>query len=122
MVRISMGVLGCAVLVAAGLSVAEDFGNAVYDGGADELIVTVMYSGTNADHQFSLLWDPCVVHSDGTTDVTAQLVDSQERDEARQEYQKVVRLSLKGLTCRPARVTLHGSWRSFTALQVPAAP
>lgn len=79
-----------ALLICAALSPlpgsAEAFGNALYDPAGDELVVTLFYSGTNPDHQFSLRWDRCIAHPDGSTDVTAQVVDNQERDEARQEY------------------------------------
>jgi hypothetical protein len=103
-------------------SSAEAFGKAVYDSKTDELIVTILYSGTNPNHEFSLRWDPCIAHPDGTTDVRAEVIDSQERDEARQEYKKTVHLSLRDLTCRPARVTLRAGPRTYVALQVPAAP
>lgn len=105
-----------------GLASAEAFGRAFYDAKSDELIVTMLYSGTNPDHQFSLRWDNCIAHPDGTADVRAQVVDSQERDAARQEFKKTVHFSLKDLPCRPARITLRASPRTYIALQVPAAP
>ncbi len=107
--------------LAPGLGWPQSFGKAFYDPKADELVVTILYSGSNPNHEFSLEWAPCTDHPDGTTDVTAQVVDNQARDAATQNYEKTVRLSLRGLTCRPARVTLRGSLRAFTALQVPAA-
>jgi hypothetical protein len=33
-----------------------------------------------------------------------------------------VRMSLDGLTCRPARVTLRAAPRNYHSLQIPAAP
>jgi hypothetical protein len=108
--------------LAPGHGSAEAFGKAVYDAKTDELVVTMLYRGTNRDHQFSLQWDRCVAHPDGGTDVTAQVIDSQERDEARQEFKKTVRLSLKELPCRPARITLRASPRTYVSLQIPAAP
>jgi hypothetical protein len=118
---LSLSLLSSAMFLA-NVASAEAFGNAAYDSKTDELIVTILYSGTNPDHEFSLRWDPCIAHPDGTTDVRAQLIDSQERDEARQEYQKTVHLSLRDLACRPARVTLRAGPRTYVALQVPAAP
>ena len=105
-----------------GRGLAEAFGEAAYDAKSDELIVTMLYSGTNPNHQFSLRWDKCIAHPDGSTDVTAQVIDSQARDGAHQEFKKTVHLSLKGLSCRPARVTLRASPGTFISLQVPAAP
>jgi hypothetical protein len=117
------GITSAALLaLAPSLGSAEAFGKVSYDAKTDELVVTILYSGTNADHEFSLQWADCVAHPDGTTDVTAELVDSQERDEARQDFKKTVRLSLAELRCRPARVTLRAAPHTFVSLQVPAAP
>jgi len=104
------------------LASAEGFGKALYDAKNDELVVTMLYSGTNPDHEFSLRWDDCIAHPDGTTDVRAQVVDSQERDAARQEFKKTVHFSLKDLSCRPARVTLRASPHTYISLEVPTAP
>jgi hypothetical protein len=115
--------LGAAPIALIPISVwAEAFGEAVYDANSDELIVTMLYSGTNPDHKFSLQWDRCIAHPDGTKDVTAQVVDSQERDGVSQEFKKTVHFGLKDLPCRPARVTLRASPGTYLALQVPAAP
>ena len=103
-------------------SLAEEFGNAIYDPKSDQIVVTIFYSGTNQNHDFTLAWDPCIRHPDGSNDVRAQLVDSQERDEARQEFNKRVHLSLQDAPCRPATVTLHSGPRTYVAVKVPAAP
>jgi hypothetical protein len=78
--------------------------------------------GTNSDHVFSLKWDECTKHPDGTTDVTAEVIDSQERDAASQDFKKTVHLSLEGLTCRPATVTLRAGPRTYLSVRVPALP
>jgi hypothetical protein len=114
-------ILGVAAsVVAANQASAYAFGHATYDSKSDKLVVTILYSGTNPNHIFSLKWDECIKHPDGTTDVTAEVVDSQERDVANQDFKKTVRLGLEGLTCRPATVTLRAGPRTYIAVRVPA--
>ena len=114
----------CTAMIALSSSYAraEAFDQATYDADSDELVVTIFYGGSNPDHEFSLRWDRCIAHPDGTRDVTAQVVDSQERDAAGQEFKKTVRFALKDLPCRPARVTLRASPGTYASLQIPAAP
>ncbi len=115
-------ILGVAAsVVAASQASAYAFGQATYDATTDELVVTIFYSGTNPNHVFSLKWDECVRHPDGTAEVTAEVVDSQERDAANQDFKKSVRLGLEGLTCRPATVTLRAGPRTYISVHVPAA-
>lgn len=123
MKRIHIALLGATVgLLAAGQALPENFGRVIYSPKADELIVTMLYRGTNPDHDFSLRWGECTAHPDGTSDVTAEVLDSQARDAARQDFKKTVHLSLEGLSCRPARVTLRAAPRTYYSLQIPAAP
>jgi hypothetical protein len=70
---LTLSLLSCA-MVLPNLSSAEAFGKAVYDSKTDDLVVPIFYGGTNSDHRFSLRWDPCIAHPDGTTDVRAQLI------------------------------------------------
>jgi len=122
MKRRYMAMLGASSVLVVGNVAAENFGNVAYDPKTDQLIVTMLYSGTNADHDFSLQWDQCKTLPDGSNEVTAEVVDSQARDEARQDFKKTVSLSLDGLPCRPATVTLRATPRSYAAVRVPAAP
>lgn len=122
MKRIFFAMLGVAVsVVAASQAAAYAFGQATYDSKSDKLVVTILYSGTNPNHVFSLKWDECVKHPDGTADVTAEVVDSQAQDAANQDFKKTVRLSLEALPCRPATVTLRAGPRTYIAVRVPAA-
>lgn len=114
--------MGIVTSLAVGLASAEAFGPVTYDPKSDELIVTITYSGTNPDHTFSLAWNRCTTHPDGTTNVQAEVIDHQARDTVNRDFTKTVRLSLAGLSCRPATVTLHSWPNSFTTVQVPAAP
>lgn len=111
--------MGIVTSLAVGLASAEVFGPVAYDAKSDELVVTITYSGTNPDHIFSLAWNRCTTHPDGTTDVQAEVIDSQARDAVSRDFTKTVRLSLVGLICRPATVTLHSWPNSFTTVQVP---
>ena len=121
--RILIAILGAAAsVIAAGQASADAFGDVTYDAKTDELVVTLLYSGTNPDHAFSLEWGRCMKHPDGTTDVTGEVIDSQARDAVSQEFQKTVRLSLAGLPCRPATVTLHSLPNARISVPVPAAP
>ena len=122
MKQIAFTILGVATsVVAASQASAYAFDHATYDSKSDKLVVTILYGGTNPNHVFSLKWDECEKHPDGTSDVTAEVVDSQERDAAKQDFKKTVRFSLEGLTCRPATVTLRAGPRTYIAVRVPAA-
>ena len=121
--RMLISILAAAAsVVAAGQAWAEAFGDASYDANSDALVVTMLYSGTNPDHEFSLQWGKCTKHPDGSMDVAAEVIDSQGRDAVSQEFKKTVRLSLAGLPCRPATVTLHSWPTAYIAVRVPAAP
>jgi hypothetical protein len=123
MKQIIFAIVGVAAwVVAASQASAYAFGRVTYDAKTDKLVVTMLYSGTNPNHVFTLKWDECTKHPDGTTDVTAEVVDSQERDAASQDFKKTVRLSLEELTCRPATVTLRAGPRTYISVRVPAAP
>jgi hypothetical protein len=101
---------------------AENFGGAYYDSKDDQLVVTMLYRGTNPDHDFSLDWGECKTLPDGTSEVVAEVIDSQARDAAQQDFSKTVHLSLDGMSCRPAKLTLRAAPRSYVSMQIPAAP
>jgi hypothetical protein len=80
----------------------------------------VLYRGTNPDHQFSLKWGPCIDHGGNRHEIVAELLDQQYEDAARKDYKKTVRMSLAGMDCRPAAVTLRTAPRFYYTLTVPA--
>jgi hypothetical protein len=121
MKRIYCGLLSAMMLASGGAS-AENFGRVSYDPAADQLVVTMLYRGTNADHEFSLQWGECKTLPDGTSEVVADVIDSQARDAARQDFRKTTRLSLDGMNCRPAKLTLRAAPRSYFSMRIPAAP
>jgi hypothetical protein len=120
--RIYFGLLGAAAcLTAAGVS-AETFGRVSYEPVTDQLSVTMLYRGTNPDHDFSLKWGPCKMLPDGTNEIVAEVIDSQARDAARQDFRKTVHLSLEGITnCRPVKLTLRAAPRNYFSMRIPAA-
>jgi hypothetical protein len=94
--------------------------DARYDPLRDEILVEIIYRGTNPDHRFSLLWDPCRPSpSGGPPHTAARLVDQQGDDLAREDFHVTRRLSLAGLPCRPALVTLRLGPVSNATVLVP---
>jgi hypothetical protein len=123
MIRRYCGLAAITALCAAGTASAENFGSVSYDAKSDQLVVTMLYRGTNADHEFSLQWGECKMLPDGTTEIVADVLDSQARDAAREDFRKTVRLSLGGMAnCRPATLTLRAAPRSYFSMPIPAAP
>jgi len=99
---------------------ADNFQNVYYDPATDELVIVVLYRGTNPDHQFSLKWGPCIDRGGNRREIVAELLDQQYQDAARKDYRKTVRMSLAGMDCRPAAVTLRTAPRFEYTLTVPA--
>src|ERR1700752_3449307 len=100
---------------------ADAFSGAYYDSKTDELVVTMIYRGTNPNHSFSVQWGQCQELTPGNNErqITAQVLDSQWNDAALHDYTKTVRFSLKGLRCRPAQVTLHTAPAFYYTLHSP---
>lgn len=104
------------VLALAALPVqAADIVGAGYDAKADEIVVDIVYRGTQPGHRFAVEWGPCT-----ETGVAARLVDTQGSDIAKDEFRVRERIGLGGLPCRPAVVTLRLGKVSHARVQVPA--
>jgi hypothetical protein len=99
---------------------ADNFQKVYYDPATDELVIVVLYRGTNPDHQFSLKWGPCIDRGSDRHEIVAELLDQQYEDAARKDYRKTLRMSLAGMDCRPAAVTLRTAPRFYYTLTVPA--
>jgi len=100
---------------------ADNFSKAYYDSRADQLVVSMIYSGTNPEHTFSLQWGQCQdVNGSNLHEVAVQVLDSQWQDEALRPYKKTVRFSLAGIPCRPAKVTLRTAPRFIYTVVIPA--
>ena len=100
---------------------ADDFSKAYYDSRVDQLVVSMIYSGTNPKHTFTLQWGQCQdVNGSNLHEVAVQVLDSQWQDEALRPYRKTVRFSLAGIPCRPAKVTLRTAPRFIYSVLIPA--
>jgi hypothetical protein len=100
---------------------ADTFSSASYDSNTDELVITMLYRGTNPDHRFSLQWGDCqTLGDDGSKhQIVAEVLDSQWNDDAQRTFTKTFRFKLAGLNCRPATVTLRTAPRYEITLQIP---
>ena len=100
---------------------ADSFSSVHYDSKTNQLVVTMIYRGTNPDHQFSIQWGECQSLGDGGTkhQIAAEVLDSQWNDTEQQTYTKTVRFSLANVNCHPATVTLHTAPRFEYTLEIP---
>ena len=100
---------------------ADDFGRVRYDAQGDQLVVTMIYRGSNPNHGFSPKWGKCQANQSGDLPgVTLEVLDDQFNDPAKQDYRKTVRFSLAELPCpRPVKVTLRTAPRFFYTLTIP---
>jgi len=112
---------GLAVAMLATTARADNFANVHYDARKDQIVVTMIYRGTNPDHTFSLKWGQCKESADGSSrEIVAEVLDSQWRDAAAQDFKKTTRFSLDNLKCRPVKLTLRTAPRFYYTLQIPA--
>jgi len=100
---------------------AATFTNAYYDAATSEIVVTMLYSGTNPDHEFSVQWSGChpLGSSGNQFQIAGDVQDSQWDDTARSTYTKTVRFNVASLNCHPATVTLRTAPRFETTVQIP---
>ncbi|MGH8228091.1 MAG: hypothetical protein ACREU3_09350 [Steroidobacteraceae bacterium] len=113
-----------AMVIATAVVMAEDFGAVHYDPKGDQLIVTVMYDGTNPNHHFSIQWGRChkihdQLHGPARKIIDVDILDDQGNDAAMKSYTEIVRVPLAGLSCRPATVTLWAPPNSSTSIDIP---
>jgi hypothetical protein len=111
-----------AVLCMLAMSVAQaaTFSSAHYDPSTKDLVVTMIYGGTNPNHQFTVQWGNCrPLGNNGNHQIVADVLDSQWDDAAQQQFTVTVRFSLAGVTCLPAAITLRTAPKYEYNLQVP---
>jgi len=108
-------------LLAASLARADTFSAAHYDAQTNELVIKIIYEGSNPDHQFSMQWGECrsVPGNANLRQTVLDVLDDQWNDVAQQTYTKTVRFSLAGASCRPATVTLRIAPKYEMTLQIP---
>lgn len=100
--------LGC-VLVMSRPASADNFGPSYYDRATNELVVTMLYGGTNPNHKFTLKWGACQFDDSGRRMplANADILDDQFNDAEQQQYTIVARFSLADMPCPlPANVTV----------------
>ena len=100
---------------------ADNFGRVRYDAQTDQLVVSMIYRGSNPNHAFSLQWGKCQARQSGDLPgVTLEVLDDQFDDPAQQDFKKTVRFSLAELPCpRPVKLTLRTAPRFFYTLTIP---
>lgn len=100
---------------------ADNFAKVYYDAGQDQIVVTMIYRGTNPDHTFSLKWGRCKQPADGgANEIVAEVLDSQAQDPATKNFKKTTRFPLSDLSCRPVKLTLRTAPRFYYTLPIPA--
>jgi hypothetical protein len=93
-----------------------------YDAAKDQLVMTIVYRGTNPDHKFSVQWDECKRLDDERSQILGLLIDSQPDDLARQDFTIPFKIDLRDFPCRPAKVTIRTSAGFFASVDIPAPP
>jgi hypothetical protein len=114
-------------MVTAAAAIADAFGPAHYDPKSDQLIVTMIYDGTNPNHHFSIQWGRCrelieQLHEPPHKIIEVDILDDQGNDAAVKSYTKIEKIPLAGLSCRPSTVTLWtpgGTSGISTNLDIP---
>jgi hypothetical protein len=100
---------------------ADNFSRVFYDTKSGQLVVTMRYSGTNPNHNFTLSWGACQTDpNSGANTVVADVQDDQFQDAAQQPYKKTTRFNLANMPCRPASLTLRTAPRFRYTLSIPS--
>jgi hypothetical protein len=113
--------LAAAATLTALTAEADEFGRVRYSKQTNQLVVTMIYRGTNPNHNFTLKWGACQADQSGSLPgATAEVLDDQYADAAEQDFSKTVRFSLGNMPCpRPASVTLRTAPRFIYTLTIP---
>ncbi len=101
---------------------ADNFGAYYYDRATDQIVVTVLYGGTNPNHKFTLKWGKCEIDESGRSlpVATADVLDDQFNDVEKQQYAIVTHFSLADMPCpRPARVGFYTAPQFSFDLVIP---
>jgi hypothetical protein len=104
----ALALLGCVLTMPRPAS-GDNLGPVYYDSATNELVVTMLYGGTNANHKFKLKWGICQLDDSGRRPplANADILDDQFNDTEQQQYTIVTRFSLADMPCpRPANVTV----------------
>lgn len=105
-------------------AMADAFGPVSYDPQSDQIIVTMIYEGTNPNHHFTFQWGRCHKRIDQPGQPAHQIInlgilDDQGNDAATRSYRETIKVPLAGISCRPATVTLWTSPKQYTRVDIP---
>ena len=101
---------------------ADSLANVYYSARTDQLVVTMVYRGTNSRHKFTLNWGQCKnLANDGSGELDAEILDSQYQDVETRDFKKTTRFSLADIPCRPATLTLRSAPRFLATVRIPKA-
>jgi len=112
--------LGAALALSAGPAAAADLVSASYDASDDTIVITVAYQGMTEGHRFSVTWDACDTSAGPAAQVAGRLTDRLSNEPGEKPFQVTARVSVSGLACRPAEVTLRLGKVSHKQVFVPA--
>ena len=105
---------------------AATFGPVRYDPNGDQLIVTMIYDGTNPNHHFSIRWGPCrkgeQIDQPAHQTIGVDILDDDYNDAAKKTYTETIRVPLANSSCRPATVTLWTPPNFSTSFDIPTRP
>ena len=113
-----------ATLTAAAAVLADTLGPVRYDPNGDQLVITMIYDGTNPNHHFSFQWGRCrkVIDQLGGPahqTIGLSIFDDQGNDAAKESFTTSVKVPLAGISCRPATVVLRSPPRQTTSIDIP---
>ena len=113
-------VLAFVALLAGVVAYAATFASASYNASHNEIVATLNYGGTNPNHQFTAQWGTCQkLGKAGNHQIAVELLDSQWDDIGQQQFTTTVHVSLAGITCRPAAVTLRTAPKYEITVEIP---
>ena len=108
------------LLLTASAVQAATFSSASYDASRNELVVTLTYGGSNPNHKFTTQWGTCrKLGNDGNHQIVGELLDDQWNDAAQHSFTTTVHVSLAGLDCHPALITLRSAPKYEYTIQIP---
>jgi hypothetical protein len=105
---------------------AATFGPVRYEPNGDQLIVAMIYDGTNPNHHFAIKWGTCrkgeQLDKPAHQTIGVNIVDDDHNDAAKTTYTETIRVPIANLSCRPATVTLWTPPNFSTSVEIPAFP
>ena len=80
-----------------------------FDQTNNSLNITIAFQGGLKDHQFDLLWEPCipgVVEGGPEKQTAARMIDTGWDDEGTEDQMRYLNFPLNDLSCMPAELTI----------------